>query len=67
MLSFGSIFGNYVKREYLSAQNFRLQFPLMIFEAGLLTFANCILVLGYGVPLPHALVASAPVFFFSIA
>jgi hypothetical protein len=64
MRSFGSIFGDDVKREYLRAQSFRLHFLLMIFEAGSLHTSNRILVLGYRVPLPHALIASAPVFFF---
>ncbi len=32
-----------------------------------ITFADCILVLGYSVPLPRALIASAPGFFFSIS
>jgi hypothetical protein len=50
MLSFGSIFGDDVKRKYLSAQNFRLHFLFMIFEAGSLHLSNCILVLGYGEP-----------------
>jgi hypothetical protein len=50
MLSFASIFGDDVKRKYLSAQNFRLHFLLMLFEAGSLHLSNCILVLGYGEP-----------------
>jgi hypothetical protein len=50
MASYGSIFGDHVKREYLSGQNFRLHFLLMIFEAGSLYLSNCILVLGYGEP-----------------
>jgi hypothetical protein len=48
MLSFASIFGDDVKREYLSAQNLRLHFLSMIFEAGSLHLSNCMLVLGYG-------------------